>query len=238
VNRNPDPRILALETLEALERRDAFADAVLNAVLSRNPSLSPRDRGLLSHLVYGVLRWRNRLDAHLAAATARPLQKVQPRLLQLLRLGAYQILFLDRVPDRAAVSESVELARRARMAHAAGFVNAVLRSVSTRGPDLPPVEDPAERVALEFGCPRWLVELWAAEHGQQGAEALCRAASRIPQLWLRVHAPRTTRPDALERLRRQGFSAEAGEFGPGRSNWSRQAMPWYKTRRPSWSRTS
>ena len=214
MHRNPDARTLALEALEALERRDAFAEAVLNGLLSRHPSLAPRDRGLVSHLVYGVLRWRNRLDAHIAAAATRPLAKVQPRVLQVLRLGVYQILFLDRVPNRAAVSESVELARRAGLAHAAGFVNAVLRNAAALGADLPPADDPAERAALEFGCPRWLVEAWTAEYGQEGAVALCRAASRIPQLWLRVHTPRAARPEAIESLRQQGFDAEEGEFGP------------------------
>jgi 16S rRNA (cytosine967-C5)-methyltransferase len=214
VSKDPDARTLALKALDAVERRGAFAERVLDGLLARRPGLLPRERALASHLLYGVLRWRNRLDAHLARAASRPLEKVHPRLLQVLRLGAYQILFLDRIPDRAAVSESVELARRAGLNHACGFVNAVLRKVAAAGPDLPCPADPASRLSLLFGCPLWLVELWIREHGAQGVEFLCRAASQIPPLWLRVNPRRISRTDALSELQREGFTAAVGAYGP------------------------
>jgi 16S rRNA (cytosine967-C5)-methyltransferase len=164
--------------------------------------------------VYGVLRWRNRLDAHLARAADRPLRRLHPRLLQILRLGAYQILFLDRVPDRAAVSESVELARAGGQGHAAGFVNAALRRVAADGSWLDLPEPPVERLALLFGCPPWLVERWLVEYGVEGAQALCRASSRIPHLWLRVDTVRCSREEALTRLREAEVEAELGTFAP------------------------
>lgn len=213
MTRSPDPRSLALEALQAVRRRDAFADAVLDGLLARNPGVDTRARGLLSHLVYGVLRWQSRLDAHLARASSRPLTKIHPLLLDLLRLGAYQLLYLDRVPGRAAVSESVELARRAGQGHASGFVNAVLRKVVEAPPLDLPVE-PSARLALEFSCPPWLVERWLAEHGEAGAEKLCRAASEIPPLWLRLDLDRLSRADALAELRAAGLQAGAGRRAP------------------------
>ncbi|GAB4272821.1 MAG: 16S rRNA (cytosine(967)-C(5))-methyltransferase RsmB [Deferrisomatales bacterium] len=210
----PDARSLALDALDALERRDAYAEAVLDAVLSRHPELPPRDRALASHLVYGVLRWRNRLDWHLRRASSRPLERIHPRLLQVLRLGVYQILFLDRVPDRAAVHESVALARRAGLGHACGFANAVLRRVASRGRSEPLPRDPRRRLSLLFGIPEWLVERWSAEHGPEGAEVLCRAAARIPTLWLRIDPRRISREEALAELRRDGIEAFPGAFGP------------------------
>ncbi|MHB8767218.1 MAG: transcription antitermination factor NusB, partial [Deferrisomatales bacterium] len=210
----PDPRHLALTALEALERREGYADAALDGLLSRHPGLPPRDRALVSHLVYGVLRWRSRLDAFLARASARPLARVHPRLLQILRLGAYQLLFLDRIPSHAAVGATVELARATGLGHACGFANAVLRKVAAQGADLPLPADPAGRLALLFGCPPWLVERWLAEYGPEGAEALCRAASSVPALWLRVDPRRVSREAALAELRAGGVAAEPGAYAP------------------------
>lgn len=214
MSKTPDPRTLALGALHAMRRRDAFADALLDGILGRHPELDSRSRGLLSHLLYGVLRWQNRLDAHLARASNRPLERMHPLLLDVLRLGAYQILFLDRVPDRAAVSESVKLARASGLAHAAGFVNAVLRKVAAQGRDPPLPEDSAGQLSLLFGCPLWLVEAWSREHGEAGAERLCRAASSLPTLTLRLDVARVGRDDALAGLAAEGLPAGAGRWAP------------------------
>ncbi len=214
MSRSPDARSLALTILETLERREAFADAVLDAVLSRHPGMAPRDRALVGQLVYGVLRWRNRIDAHIARASSRPLRRIHPTVLEILRLGVFQILFLDRVPARAAVHQAVEEARRRGQAHAAGFVNAVLRTVARQGPELPLPRDPVGRLSLLFGCPGWVVEAWVREHGEAGAEALCRAASRVPPLWLRVSTARVGRDEAVRRLRAEGIPAQPGRFAP------------------------
>lgn len=214
MRRPPDARTLALEALHAVERRQAFADAVLDGLLRRNPGLPRAERALATQLVYGVLRWRGRLDAHLRQASTRPLAGIHPLLLHILRLGAFQVLFLDRVPAHAAVSESVELARRRGLAHASGYVNAVLRRVAAAGNDLPLPADGGARLALLFGCPEWLVERWAAEHGLEGAEKLCRACSRIPPLWLRVDTSRMPREQAVAELKRTGIEAVSGTRAP------------------------
>ena len=214
LNRTPTPRALALDLLAQLELREAYADVLLNAALDRAPAMATRDRALASHLVYGVLRWRNRLDHHLARFCRQPLKKLHPKVLQLLRLGAYQILFLDRVPDRAAVSESVALAHYCGQAPASGLVNAVLRRVAEAGPELSERLSPEERLSLLFGCPGWLVERWLAEHGPEGAESLCRGASQVPQLWLRIDPRRVSRKEALARLHDGAIEAFPGAYAP------------------------
>lgn len=214
MTRTPTPRALALDVLSQMERRDAYADVLLNAALDRAPAMAARDRALASHLVYGVLRWRNRLDHHLGRYCRQPLKKLHPLVLHLLRLGAYQILFLDRVPDRAAVSEAVALAHYCGQVPASGLINAVLRRVAEAGPALPETLSGAKRLALLFGCPDWLVERWLAEHGAEGAEHLCRGASQVPQLWLRVNTGRVSREEALARLGREGIEAVAGAYAP------------------------
>ncbi len=214
MTRDTDARTLALDTLEAVERRHAYADVTLDGMFSRFPTLRASDRALASHLVYGVLRWRNQLDAHLARAASRPLKKIHPTLLQILRLGAYQILHLDRVPARAAVSEAVDLARQRGLAHAAGFVNALLRRLAVSGDELPLPEDLPHSLSLRFGCPLWLVESWIAEYGEEGSEILCRCASRIPPLWLRVDTRRIAREKALTALAAHGIDVAPGRQGP------------------------
>jgi len=214
VNRTPSSRSLALDVLVDLERRDAYSDVLLNTVLDRQPRMSARDRALTSHLVYGVLRWRNRLDHHLARFCRQPLQKLHPKVLQILRLGAYQILFLDRIPDRAAVAEAVDLTRHAGVAQASGLVNAVLRRVAECGAELPDQLSAEQRLSLLFGCPGWLVERWITEYGADGAESLCRGAARVPQLWLRTDPRRTSRDAALARLAQAGIDAFPGAFAP------------------------
>jgi 16S rRNA (cytosine967-C5)-methyltransferase len=213
VSANVNARTLALDALETIERRRAYSDAVLDGVLRRHAELPESEKGLLLHLVYGVLRWRNRLDAYLAAASERPLARVHPKLLEILRMGVYQIHHLDRVPSWAAISESVELSRQAGLGHAAGFVNAVLRRVAS-GPELALPPELGPRLSLLFGCPLWLVERWLSEHGPEGTERLCRAAAAIPALVLRIDPRRARRDAALAELGAAGYEACAGAWGP------------------------
>ena len=124
-------RMLAWDFLQRVERSGAFADLLLDSVFSKNPKLRVLDRAFISELVLGTLRWRSRLDLAIHRAAKFPGKKIDPKLLHLLRLGAYQILFMDRVPPFAAVNESVRLAKAAfKSEKISGFTNAVLRSVA------------------------------------------------------------------------------------------------------------
>jgi 16S rRNA (cytosine967-C5)-methyltransferase len=137
----------------------------------------------------GVLRWRSRVDDAIAAQSSRPLDKLDPQVLTALRLAAYQILYLSRVPARAAINESVDLVKRARKASAAPFANAVLRKVAEAG--APSIEagasgSTAAILAREFAHPEWLVERWVEHLGIKNAEAVCRHDQRIPTTSIRI----------------------------------------------------
>lgn len=152
------PRQTAYDVLSAVRERDAYANLVLPGLL-RDRRLDPRDAGLATELAYGTLRAQGQLDVVLQACVDRPLAKVDPPVLDLLRLGAYQLL-RTRVPQHAAVSATVDLARRVSTAGPAAFVNAVLRKVAAH--DLPgwldalAPADPLEQVALATSHPRWI----------------------------------------------------------------------------------
>lgn len=156
-------RAVALEALAAVRERDAYANLVLPALL-RQRRLAGRDAGFATELTYGTLRWRGLLDAVIDACTDRPLDRIDPLVLDLLRLGGHQLLHM-RVPSHAAVGETVTLARSGMKSSAAGFVNAVLRKISRRelsdwvaavAPDA--TVDPLGHLSIACSHPRWMVE--------------------------------------------------------------------------------
>src|SRR5512136_1042752 len=167
-----DPvRLLAWKILQEIERSSSFADLILDQAFFQSPDLRPLDRAMVSEMVLGTLRWQGRLDIHLRQGLKSKDKKIEPRLIHLLRLGAYQILFMDRVPESAAVNESVRLAKFLfKNEKITGFVNALLRSViRNKDRDLfPPFpERPIEYITQAFSHPSWLVERWVKEFGPE-----------------------------------------------------------------------
>ncbi len=201
-----NPRKIALDVLTRVEEDCAFADLLLSHHLNRS-GLDPRDRRLATELTYGVLRWRARLDAHLREASDRPLEDLEPWLRNLLRLGAYQCLFLDRVPPHAAVHESVKLARERGHEGIARFVNAVLRALLRQGRVLEEPQDPIEALAFRHAFPLWLVRRWATRYGLAEAESLMKALNEHPPFTIRVNTLRLTREELILRLKREGVGA-------------------------------
>jgi 16S rRNA (cytosine967-C5)-methyltransferase len=195
--------VVALRVLERVARDGAFADLALDAELARR-HLEPRDVALATELVYGTLRWQRHLDWLIAPHSKRPLAALDVRPLVLLRLTAYQIVFLERVPAFAAVNDAVSLARRRDTPGVEGFVNAVLRSFARRGaaerePALP--ADPVDALATRWSHPTWLVKRWIRHFGEDEAIALMRAMNERPPLTLRANTLRVTREALAERLR-------------------------------------
>src|SRR5215510_3675941 len=130
-NETNSVRQLAAAVLLKVESRQAYADILLDQTLKAT-DLNERDRALLTELVYGTLRWRGTIDARLARQLRRPWADTDAFIRNLLRVTVYQLFFLDRIPDYAAVNEAVEVAKRARGAKGAGFVNGVLRNLLRR----------------------------------------------------------------------------------------------------------
>ncbi|HUK66916.1 MAG TPA: transcription antitermination factor NusB [Anaeromyxobacteraceae bacterium] len=200
-------RALAFEVLRRVEEGGAYASRALDAALARSVALDPREVGLATELVYGSLRRALALDLALARHAHRPLAEIDPAARVALRLGAYELLVLGR-PPHAAVSEAVALAKSVQHGRAAGFVNAVLRSLA-RDPQpapAPPFEaDPAGHLAAAEALPRWLAEEWVAWFGPEEALLLARAMNAPAPLTLRS----TTRDALVQRLAAHGIVAQA-----------------------------
>lgn len=166
-------REAALETLTACRRLDAWSD---NNLKTACRGLDRREAALAARLTYGVLQNRALLDFYLDALCSQRFETLEPFIRDVLRLGAYQILYMDRVPDSAAVDESVELVKRKNRRRAAGMINAILRRLSREKGQLPevPEENPAEFLALRYSHPKWLVERLLPLLGREEAEAYLR----------------------------------------------------------------
>ncbi len=148
-------------------------------LLRQTSDLSSRDAGLCSEIVFGCLRFQAQLDFLIENLSGRSPRRLDPEVLVALRMGIYQLRYLDKIPRHAAVNESVELVRRARKASAAGFVNAVLRKVNRESVAWP------DR-AIELSQPAWLLESWDRQFGPDAAERIARAFLLAPETWVRV----------------------------------------------------
>jgi 16S rRNA (cytosine967-C5)-methyltransferase len=209
-------RGLAVDILAKVETRKAYADVLLDQTLKAK-SLSSPDRALLTELTYGTLRWRGRLDAHLAPLLRRPLEKTDPFLKNLLRLSLYQFIFLDRIPDYAAVNEAVELTKSRAGGKAGGFVNGVLRNFLREAkqvakPDLK--ESPINAVAEYWSHPDWLVEKWLRYFSTTETEALLQANNQEAPLVLRTNLRHGTREGLLELFQSRNIQASPAPWSP------------------------
>ncbi len=213
---SPDhgPRRAAYEILLRVDE-GAFADLVLDTVLKRS-RLDGRDRGLVTELVYGVLRLRGRVDFALEQFCKQPLQRLQPQVLRLLRLGAYQLLELDRVPAHAAVGTTVELARELGLPQATGFLNGVLRALE-RGReqiDWPPPENIRRYLQHVCSMPVWLTKELMRLLPNAEARAFGEALALPAPLTLRANTLKTDRDSLLAELEAAGCQARACRYVP------------------------
>ena len=179
-------RSAAFDILLRVEREHSYASELLHS--ERCAELSATDHGLTTELVFGVVRWLSTLDSVIAQASSKAVSKLDPEVLTALRLGTYQLLYLDRIPARAAIHESVELVKRARKRSAAPFVNAVLRKLSaeSRAPALAEAATGAPELAELLAHPVWIVERWINQFGFEIAKTICAFDQQVPQTNIRL----------------------------------------------------
>ena len=199
-----DPRRLALSVINRLETEGQILDRILDDSAVQVGKLSKPDRNLFNELVFGVLRWRDRLDWTIGYFSKTPLKRIEPGVLNILRIGAYQIMYLTRIPDSAAVNTSVELAKSDAPRWVTGFVNGLLRRISREhlSVTLPePDKNPSAAIAVEKSFPQWLIQRWLDRYGVQDTSMRCDAVNSIPPITVRTNTLKTTRKRLLERLK-------------------------------------
>ncbi|MEJ9218769.1 16S rRNA (cytosine(967)-C(5))-methyltransferase RsmB [Paenibacillus glucanolyticus] len=219
-NRNPkgrqeSPRELAMNVLTQVEQEGAYSNLLLNSALQK-ASLSKSDAGLATELIYGTISRLNTLDYFLDRYVNKGVAKLQPWVRALLRMSLYQVVYLDRIPDHAVVSEAVNLAKRRGHQGISGMVNGVLRNILRQKADLTIPEDmpAARRISLLHSHPQWLVERWIAQYGTEATEAICAANNEPPAVSVRVNTTMISREEMLKLMGSHGLDATPSPLSP------------------------
>ena len=202
-------RAAALKALLRVDSEGAYSNLVLDHTLSEF-HLEARDRSLATTIFYGTLERRITLDYVIGRFSSTPFNKISPVALEILRLGLYQILYLDKVPASAAVDESVKLAKTCGAKRASGFVNAILRNFLRSGGRLPPFQSgtsPLRKLSVAYSCPEWIIALWSRAYGKDIAFRLLKSMLQKPDLFARVNNTRIGEEQLIERLRLEGQNA-------------------------------
>lgn len=205
-----NPRELAVKILNKLEQ-GSYSNLLLNKYLTSDFDL--RERAFVTELVYGVVKNKLRLDYTISQFSKIKPSKMSLAVLNILRLGVYQTVFLDRVPDFAVVNESVELVKRMDNKKAAGFVNAVLRAIIRKKQDIiyPDAQkDPVKYLSIYYSFPTWMIERWLKLFGYDFCESLCQAFNERAKVCIRINTLTTTKEE-LEAI----FNEENVKTSPG-----------------------
>lgn len=226
--RKSDPRAVALRILTALEKGHRTLDQVADEALARVSFPEKRDRALVTTLVYGVLRWRNTLDYTIVHFSRTPLQRMDPAVLNILRLGLFQLRFLDRIPDFAAINSSVDLSKQAGLGRLSGFVNGLLRS-STRHPgepDPPDMDkDPVQALCVTKSFPEWMIRRWIARFGIEETVQLCDFLNTVPPITVRVNGLRAAPEQVAASLAQEAAGVTPGRHAPEAVSFSSPKVP-------------
>ncbi len=231
-------RRVALKALLRVEHEGSFSNLVLHGLIAKeiaraeaagkSDSVKSEDIRLANELLYGTLRKRLLLDQWIRQLSARKTVKVDPPVLNILRLSLYQLIFLDRIPQHAVLDEAGKLARSVDRTHAVGFINAVLRKYlrlwrdDVHEPELP--RDALERLAVEHSTPRWILERWAAEIEASGVDdrrilltqlkARAEAVNRIPPLTVCINRSRHNLVEFFRIAQEAGADPRPGDYAP------------------------
>jgi 16S rRNA (cytosine967-C5)-methyltransferase len=204
-------REAALSALLHVDVNEGYSNIVLDKTLS-SFSLDQRDKSLASAIFYGVLERRITLDYIIGQFSKTPVHKISPQILEILRIGAYQILYLDKIPKSAAVNESVNLAKTNQAVKASGFINAVLRQL-LRNIDCIPMpdsqKDAIQYLSVKYSCPAWLIELWQEAYGTDIASHLLESTFDKPPIFARVNNTIIDEETLIQKLNGEGVKANA-----------------------------
>lgn len=197
----------ALKILLIINDGNEYAHDILDKVI-RSQSLSDQDRAFLTEIIYGSIRWRGNLD-WIMSRFIRPikLKKLEPEILEILRLGIYQIFYMNSVPNYAAVNESVNLAKKYGNPGASGLVNAVLRKIIKEEIIYPNLQkNPLKHITARYSHPEWMVKRWLDRYGVEGTIQLCSANNLRPPLYIRINTMKTSREELINSLTKDGAS--------------------------------
>lgn len=207
------PREVALKIIYEINEKGAYSNISVNKYLE-GYTLKDVDRGFITELVYGTVKWRLALDFIIEQFSSVKLKKISPWVLNILRLGVFQLLYMDKVPESAACNESVNLSKKYGHSAASRYVNAVLRNIARNRQNITYPDREKEYIrflSVKHSHPEWMVKAWVERFGKEFAESLLAANNAIPEFTVRTNTLKATREQLLE-----SFLAEGIEAGPGK----------------------
>jgi 16S rRNA (cytosine967-C5)-methyltransferase len=210
-------RTKALDVLIRRTKRGSPLDPLFDVLVMKDPLLTDLDKAFVREIVYGVMRWQGRLDWVIATYSRISPPKMERVVINILRMAAYQLLFMDRIPPHAAVDESVKLAKMMGKEDAAPFVNGILRGIAEGRKEVPFPDlktDPINHISTYYSHPPWLVRRWITQWGIEETIALCQANNQIPPFTVRVNTLKGSRKVAIQRLQDQGVEVKPTHFSP------------------------
>ncbi len=188
-------------------------DLVLERFLQEEAPADSRDGNLVMALTYGITRERRYLDRIIALVASHPLEKMKPRTINALRLGVFQLFFMDKIPASAAINETIQALKKSRQPKwLTNFCNGVLRNIARQKKDLLKTAAGKMTPAERFSHPDWLYERWQNRYGQTEAEKICRTNNMPPHLSLRINQHKTSAAEFIKELARKGIEAQPGKY--------------------------
>ncbi|MCX7711935.1 MAG: 16S rRNA (cytosine(967)-C(5))-methyltransferase RsmB [Clostridia bacterium] len=208
------PREVALKILFDINEKGAYSNISINKYLE-GYELKEIDRAFITELVYGTAKWKLTIDWIISQFSSIKIRKISPWILNILRLGTYQILYTDKVPESAACNESVKLSKKYGHAASSGFVNGVLRGIARNRDKIkyPDRKNDFENyLSVRYSHPLWMVKEWVARFGGEFTESLLESNNSVPEFIVRVNTVKTSKQSLIERLTAEGIEAENGRY--------------------------
>ena len=206
------PRQIALTILYKIDKENAYSNIALDEELRKNRKLlNEKDIGLISEIVYGTTTWKLTIDTIIKKYSKLKIEKLSIWILNILRMGIYQIVFLDKIPKSAAVNESVNLAKRYGHPASANFVNAILRKIEKKDfEEMSQIKEPIQRIMLTTSTPKWIIEELLKEKAIQDVEEICKNSNQKPSLSIRVNTLKTTKENLIKELKKLQIEVKQG----------------------------
>ena len=207
-------REIALKALYKIDKEEAYVNIALDEIIKENKrKLEDRDIGFVSEIVYGVTTWKLTIDEIIKKYSKLRIKKISPWILNILRMGIYQIVFLDRVPKSAAVNESVNLAKRYGHKGSSNFVNAILRKVEKKDYEaFFEIENPIERISKTTSMPVWMIEELLKENDIEKVEEICKASNIKPKVAIRINRLKTNKQELENLLKERDIVFKEGKL--------------------------
>lgn len=207
-------RELAIKILYRIEKEEAYSNIILNDEINKNrKQLTEKDIGLVSELVYGVTAWKLTLDTIVKKYSKIKLKKISPWIINILRIGIYQIIFLDKIPKSAAVNESVNLAKRYGHASSSNFVNAILRKVEKEDyNELFKIEDNVERISKTTSMPEWIIKELMKNNTIDKVEEICKNCNIKSKITIRVNYIKIADDELIKKLKEKNIEVEKTKY--------------------------